>query len=205
MPRRALIYVPDISVHVFPRGINRGVIVRDDSDHEHLLRVIINAGKRHGVEINALALMTTHYHLIVTPTWDGALAKAMQAIGIRHTRFINRKYGRIGTIWNEPYGAALLDDERYWYTCLRYVDLNPFRAHLVAAPEASRWSSYRFHALGEPCEWLTPHPLYMRLGATAKARQEAYRAMCAVPLTDEELEQQCHPPRPAILRLPTGA
>jgi membrane-associated protease RseP (regulator of RpoE activity) len=29
MPRRALIYVPDVSVHVFPRGINRGAIVQD--------------------------------------------------------------------------------------------------------------------------------------------------------------------------------
>jgi putative transposase len=205
MPRRALIYVPNLSVHVFPRGINGGAIVRDDDDHEHLLRVIVKAARQHGVEINALALMTTHYHLIVTPTWDGALAKAMQAIGIRHTRFLNRKYGRIGTIWNERYGAALLDDERYWYTCLRYVELNPFRAHVVASPEAARWSSYRFHALGEPCEWVTPHPLYMRLGATAKARQEAYRAMCGVSLTDEELDRQRHPPRRATLQLPTGA
>jgi putative transposase len=205
MARRSLIYIPDLSVHVFPRGINGGAIVRDDEDRENLLRVVIKATQRHGVEINALALMTTHYHLIVTPTWDGALAKSMQAIGIRHTRYFNRKYGRIGTIWNERYGAALLDDERYWYTCLRYVELNPFRAHMVAAPEDSRWSSYRFHALGEPMGWLTPHPLYIRLGATAKARQAAYRTMCAVSLTDEEIYLQRHPPRTAVVQLPAGA
>ena len=205
MARRPPIYRPDISVHVFPRGINRGAIARDDDDHEHLVHVISRAARRYGVEINAFALMTTHYHLVVTPTSEHALAKSMKAIGGSHTRYFNRKYGRIGTIWNERYGATLLDDEYYWYNCLRYVDLNPFRAHMVAAPEDSRWSSYRFHALGEPCDWLTPHPLYIRLGATAKARQEAYRAICAVPLTDEEIVAQCHPPRAAILQLPTGA
>jgi putative transposase len=205
MPRRPRIYVPDLSLHVFPRGLNGGAIVRDDDDREQLLRVIVKAAREHGVEINAFALMTTHYHLIVTPTSDGALAKSMQKIGIRHTHYFNWKYGRSGTIWNERYGAALLDDERYWYNCLRYVDLNPFRAHIVAVPADSQWSSYRFHALGESCDWLTPHPLYMRLGATAKARQDAYRAMCAVPLTDEEIDAQRHPPRTAVLQLPPGA
>lgn len=205
MSRRPILYIPGLSVHVYPRGINGGAIARDEADHEHLLRVVIGAAKHHGVEINAFALMTTHYHLIVTPTYEGSLAKSMQEIGIRQTRYFNRKYGRKGTIWNERYGAVLLHDERYWYTCLRYVDLNPFRAHLVEAPEDSRWSSYRTHAFGYACGWLTPHPLYIRLGATGKARQEAYRAMCGTSLTDEEIEQQRHPPRPAVVQLSDGA
>jgi putative transposase len=205
MARCPPIYIPNLSVHVFPRGINKGAIVRDESDREHLLRKIIRAARQYGVEINAFAVMSTHYHLIATPTSEHALPKSMKSIGGSYTRDFNRKYGRIGTIWNERYGAALLDDERYWYNCLRYVDLNPFRAHVVAAPEDSQWSSYRCHAVGEACDWLTPHPLYIRLGPTARARQEAYRAMCAVPLTDEEIDEQRHPPRVAVLQLPAGA
>ena len=204
MPRRPRVYVPDLSLHVYPRGINGGAIVRDDVDYKHLLQVIVRAAQRHGVGITAFALMTTHYHLIVTPTGPGSLAKAMQAIGIRHTRYFNRKYGRIGSIWNDRYAATLLQDERYWYTCLRYVDLNPFRARMVDAPQDSRWCSYRVHALGEPCDWLTPHPLYVRLGPSAKVRQEAYRAMCGVPLTDEELDLHRHPRLTAAVQLPAG-
>jgi putative transposase len=204
MARRSPIYVPNISVHVFPRGINGGPIVRDDGDREHLLRIIVNATQRYGVEVNAFALMTTHYHLIVTPTSCGAVSKSMAVIGNRHTRRFNKKYGRMGTIWNERFGHALLDSEKYWYNCLRYVDLNPFRAHVVAALEDSRWCSYRHHAFGDPCDWLTPHPLYIQLGATAKTRQEAYRAMCQIPLTDEEIDAQRHPPTTAVLQLPAG-
>ena len=196
--------MPDLSVHVYPRGINGGAIVRDEDDHARLLQTIVTVAREEGVEINGLALMTTHYHLMATPTSEGALAAAMRRIGGRHTRYFNRKYGRTGTLWNERYGGVLLDDDRYWYNCLRYVELNPYRAHMVASPEDWRWSSYRFHAFGEPCDWLTPHPLYGRLGATARARQEAYRAMCARPLTDEEIDQQRHPPKPAFLKLPPG-
>ena len=202
MARRSLPYVPDLSVHVYPRGINGGVIVREEDDHEFLLHAIIKAAREELVEINALSLMTTHYHLILTPTSARGLARTMQKIDGRHTRYFNRKYGRRGTLWNERYGGTLLDDERYWYTCLRYVELNAYRAHLIAAPEDWRWSSYRFHAFGEPCDWLTPHPLYVRLGATARARQEAYRAMCEPSLTDAEIDQHRHPPRPAASKLP---
>jgi putative transposase len=202
MPRPPRIYIPDVSVHVFQRGINHGAIVRDERDHEELLRLIVKAAADRGVSVHAFALMTTHYHLIVTPRAGGVLARTMQEIGFHYTRHFNRKYGRIGTIWNDRYSGILLDDERYWYNCLRYVELNPFAAHMVSAPEDYRWSSYRVHASGEPCAWLAPHPLYLALGPTAEIRQTAYRAMCAVPLTESEIALQRRPPLRRDAQLP---
>jgi REP-associated tyrosine transposase len=189
---------------VFPRGINGEAIARDDEDAEHLRRVVVDAAAAYNVNIHTFAFMNTHYHLIVTPTTAEGLPQTMQVADGRHTKYFNQKYKRTGTIWNERYGAVLLDDERYWYTCLRYVDLNPFRAQIVRAPEESRWSSYRVHAFGESCDWLTPHPLYLRLGSTPKERQAAYRALCDRPLTDDELDQQRHPPRQRVIQLPVA-
>ena len=200
MPRPRRIYIPDVSLHVFHRGINHEPIVRDDFDHEQLLQLIVGATAGHGVRVHAFALMTTHYHMVVTPPGEGVLSHTMQVIGRRYTHYFNRKYGRIGTMWNERYSAILLDDERYCCNCLRYVDLNPLAAHMVSAPEDYRWSSYRVHALGEPCEWLTPHPLYVALGPTPEMRQTAYRAICAIPLTEAELTLQRRPPPRAVDR-----
>jgi putative transposase len=198
------IFIPDISLHVFPRGHNGEAIARDDDDAEHLRRAVTDAAAAFDVRVHAYAIMTTHYHLIVTPATEGALPQTMQMAGGLHTKYFNRKYKRRGTIWNERYGAVLLDDERYWYTCLRYVDMNPYRAHIVSSPEDSRWSSYRVHALGEPCEWLTPHALYLKLGTTPHERQVAYRAMCDRQLTDDELDLQRHPPRERVVQLPVA-
>jgi putative transposase len=193
MPRPPRIYIPDVSVHVFPRGINHATIARDDEDKKYLLGLIVSAATGRGVAIHAYTLMTTHYHLVATPPDKGALPSTMQKVGQSYTRYFNRKYGRTGTIWNERYNAILLDDERYWYNCLRYVELNPLAAHMVSTPEDYRWSSYRVHALGESCDWLTPHPLYLALGPTGELRRAAYRAMCAVPLTEAELALQRQP------------
>ena len=204
MPRPPRIFIPDVSLHVFQRGINRAAIVADDRDHQRLLELITRAAGRHGVGVHSFAIMTTHYHLVATPSAEGVLSKAMQEIGIRYTRYFNRKYERIGTMWNERYSAILLEDEPYFYNCFRYVERNPVAARMVSAPEAYRWSSYRVHALGESCEWLTPHPLYLALGPTAEVRQAAYRAICAIPLTDAELALQRSPPLRTVVQLPAG-
>ena len=187
MPRLPRIYVPDVSCHVFPRGIDGSAIAKDDFDRQHLLSAIRRVARCGQVRVHSFAIMSTHYHMIITPDDDRALGRAMQRIGLSHTRHFNRRYARTGTIWNERYDSSLLDTQEYWYNCLRYVDLNPFRAQVVKAPEDSPWSSYRVHALGERCDWLTPHPLYLRLGSTPAMRQAAYRSLCKVPLSDEEL------------------
>jgi putative transposase len=196
--------VPEVSLHVHHRGINRAAIVVAECDYDRLLRVMIRATARHGVRVHAFAIMTTHYHLVVTPISEDALPKTMQEIGMRYTRYFNRKYGRIGTLWTDRYSAHLIDTESYWYNCFRYVDLNAVAAHLVETPDAYPWTSYRVHALGASSEWLMPHSLYSVLGPTAEARQAAYRAICSVPLTEAEVAFiECPPPveepQPAVV------
>jgi putative transposase len=95
-------------------------------------------------------------------------------------RYYNRKHDRIGTIWNGRYKAIPILDERYWLTCLRYIEQNPVRAHIVADPGDYRWSTYGIHALGRPAGWIVLHDAYLALGADPGQRQEAYRAICGV-------------------------
>src|SRR5258706_9857487 len=74
--------------------------------------------------------------------------------------------------------------------CLRYIEQNPVRAGIVSRPQDYSWSSYRVHALGEPTSWLALHPTYLSLGASPRARQEAYTAICSTALTESELTVQ---------------
>ena len=60
---------------------------------------------------------------------------------------------------------------------MRYIELNPVRADMVAHPSEYPWSSYRFNALGQPDNLVTPHLEYRRLGKTDEERQSAYRQL----------------------------
>ena len=187
MPRRPRRHVPGLSHHVFQRGINRSDVFIEDADYWSLLAIIVAAAILHDVDIHAYALMRNHYHLVVTAKSCELLALTMARINRGYTNYYNQKYGRIGPLWNGRYGAALLDTHRYWLTCLRYVELNPRRAGIVSAAEDYGWTSYRVHAHGERCEWLTLHRCYLALGIDERSRQAAYRAMCEDPLTEDDL------------------
>jgi putative transposase len=190
MARRARLYFPGFSVHVMHRGINRQPIFGDDNDRQRFLAFLEAAMARYGVAVHVFALMPNHYHLLVTPSGEQALARAMRGLGIRYTLYYNRKYDRIGTLWTGRYRGIPIGDEHYWLACLRYIELNPVRAKLVVGPEDYQWSTYRTYAFGEPQRWIAQHDLCVALGANVEERQMAYRALCDQPLTDADLLRQ---------------
>ena len=70
-------------------------------------------------------------------------------------------------MWEGRYRATVVDSEQYLLKLMRYIELNPVRADMVAHPRDYLWSSYAFNAQGEAgmnADWLTPHIKYLRLG-----------------------------------------
>ncbi len=187
MPRPRRITIPGVSVHVFQRGHNRANVFADATDREWFLALLEKASASQGFAIHGYALMSNHYHVIGTPADEHAVSRAIHHCGSRYVRYYNVRHARSGTLWGGRFKSVLIKDERQWLTCLRYVEQNPVRAHLVDAPEQYQWSTYRFHAEGAPHGWLVAHPLYVGLGATPRERQRVYRQLCGRPLTDQEL------------------
>jgi putative transposase len=96
-----------------------------------------------------------------------------------YVRHVNDAHRRTGTLWEGRDKACPLDSDVYLMRCHRYVELNPVRAAMVAAPQDYPWSSYRANGLGEADSLVCEHALYGALGATPAERREAYRASFA--------------------------
>jgi putative transposase len=178
MPRGRRTFIPGISVHVIQRGNNRVPIFGSSNDFEQFLELLRRSARNFCVTLHAFVLMTTHYHLIVTPTSVAGLPKMMKALDGGYVRYFNKRHERIGTLWNGRYRGLPLEDERYWLTCLRYIEQNPVRAGMVQAPHDYQWSSHSAHAFGRWPTWLTPHTVYQSLGRDDGERQRAYRELC---------------------------
>jgi putative transposase len=58
---------------------------------------------------------------------------------------------------------------------MRYIELKPVRANMVANASGYRWSSFLATASGRENVMMTPHPVYQELGDTQEARAYAYR------------------------------
>jgi len=175
MPRLPRFFVPDLPLHVIQRGNDRTPIFGGPDDLAFYRRCLAHAACDRAVAIHAYVLMTNHVHLLVTPSCATSVPKMMQSIGRIYVQYFNREYRRTGTLWEGRYKAAIVDDEQYLLTCMRYIELNPVRARMVPTPGEFRWSSYRANACGAADDLVTPHVIYRRLGPSPEVRQAAYR------------------------------
>lgn len=175
--------------HVIQRGNNREAIFCAEADYRFYLDKLAAAASRHQCEVHAYVLMTNHVHLLLTPHSKTGIGKMMQMLGRYYVQYYNYCYRRTGTLWEGRYRATLIDTERYLLTCMRYIELNPVRADMVAHPAEYPWSSYRYHALGEPDGLLTAHREYRRLGKSAEERQSAYRQLFRARIAEKTLTE----------------
>ena len=187
MSSRHPIQIAGLTQHVMNRGNNRCDIFRADRDYAFFLFALREAALRYQLEVHSYALMTNHFHLVVTPRQATAVSMAMQVAESRYVGYFNRRYSRTGTLFESPYKPIVIDSERYWFTCMRYVELNPVRARLVSDPAVYRWSSYRANALGAEDQIIVPHSLYLALGESPESRQRGWRGLCSEALSPDDL------------------
>ncbi len=110
--------------------------------------------ERFGHSIEAFCMMSNHIHLAVRVA-DISISRIMQHLAFRYTRYINRKYKRIGHLFQGRFKSILIDDEDYLKELIRYIHLNPVRAKLVSDPLQYFWSSHRAYFELDEFSWLT--------------------------------------------------
>lgn len=189
MPRQPRYFLPHLPQHVIQRGVDKQPVFFHAEDYALYMRALQDAVKVYPCQVHAYVLMTNHVHLLVTPLELRALPRLIQAMGRDYVQVLNRRYERTGTLWEGRYKASLVQDDRHLLTCYRYIELNPVRAGMVPTPGAYPYSSFRFNALGEPDELITPHPVYEGLSKDPSARVEAYLALFEETLDSKLLER----------------
>ncbi len=187
MSRKPRFNLPDIPQHIIQRGHNREPCFYGEEDYYCYLSELQEAANRNQTQIHAYVLMTNHVHLLATPETPYGITHMMQDLGRKFVRYMNRSYGRSGSLWEGRFKASLVDSEAYLLTCMRYIEMNPVRAGMVSHPGEYEWSSYSANCAGQDIPIICYHPLYLALGETAERRQQAYRELFRGHVGNEEL------------------
>jgi putative transposase len=177
MPRKPRFNLVGLPQHIIQRGNNREPCFYAEQDYQRYLDDVVDVSSTYDGRVHAYVLMTNHVHLLMTPMIDHGISQWMQALGRRYVYYINKIYKRTGTLWEGRYKSSLIDSDHYLLTCMRYMELNPIRAHMVNHPGEYQWSSYHANAQGEKDPLIEQHPLYLALGSSSEARQAAYREL----------------------------
>lgn len=142
MARPLRLHVPGRAYHVFARGDNKGLIFHEDADYQKFLSFLDRALKRFGAECAAFCLLDNHYHLLVIPHLH-SVSRIMQYVNGSYAQWFNRKYGRVGHVFQGRFGSKIVDDASYLLTVVRYIAMNPVEAGRVRRPEDWSWGSHR--------------------------------------------------------------
>jgi len=188
MPRKPRFYLPGSPVHAFQRGHNKEPVFFDDEDYLVYLRYLKASADAFGCAIHAYVLMTNHVHFLLTPEAANSISLLFQGVGRHYVPYINKRYGRRGSLWEGRYKSCVIGSESYFLACMRYIECNPVRAGMVEYPAEYRWSSYAANALGVDNAVLKAHAIYTSLGDSAIKGSSNYKALFDGVRTEFELD-----------------
>lgn len=163
----ARVVVPGVPHHVTQRGNRRQPTFFKETDYAYYKTLLAEWCASRGVEVWAYCLMPNHVHLIAIPSTEGALRAAIGEAHRRYTVVVNEREGWRGCLWQGRF-ASFPMAPGHLYNGVRYIELNPVRAGLVARPEDWRHSSVRAHLAGRGDGLIEPSALLERFGDWGK-------------------------------------
>lgn len=127
--------------HIMLRRINKQNIFICDNDYLKFLKIIKKSKSKYKYEIYSYCLMSNHTHLIIYDQMSN-LSKIMQSIEISYSDYFNKKYERIGHLFQNRFLSKQIEDKEYLKTACRYIHKNPQKAG-ISKTEDYKWSSYK--------------------------------------------------------------
>ncbi|MEO8658818.1 MAG: transposase [Bryobacteraceae bacterium] len=148
MARRPRVVVCGVAQHVTQRGNDRQAVFYSTSDRHLYLKLLSEHASRYSTRILGYCLMTNHVHLIAVPDCQNSLALTMGRTHCEYALAQNKALARSGHVWQNRFFSCHLE-QTHLIRALRYVEMNPVRAGLAAAPWDWPWSSARAHSEAE--------------------------------------------------------
>jgi len=123
------------------RGNNKMAIFLDELDYSQFQRFLLQMIERFEVDSWLVCAMPNHFHLVFR-TRQPNLSLAMRFLNGEFARWWNRRHGHVGHVFQGRFKAQVVEHGIYLLRLVRYVLMNPVRAHLVTHPSQWRWSSF---------------------------------------------------------------
>ena len=156
MPAKNVIksYVEDGHYHIYNRGVEKRKIFLDDQDYKVFLKYLklyLNPSEERPVRIVTIdnytfkapanplknyhnelellcyCLMPNHFHFLIKQKAKNTIELFMRSLATKYSMYFNKRYNRVGSLFQGPYKAVLIENDEYILHLSRYIHLNPVK------------------------------------------------------------------------------
>ncbi|MEI8232263.1 MAG: transposase [bacterium] len=158
--------------HVYNRGVEKRTIFADEEDYQKFIGYLkvyllptnlqgltlkdekgrtVSPSRRlnnyaNEIELISYCLMPNHFHLMLRQVTEKGMAKFIQSILTKYVRYFNKKYSRVGGLFQGVYKTVHVKSEEQFTYLTKYIHRNPLpdtptRSHLEGLREY-KYSSY---------------------------------------------------------------
>ena len=171
---RLIRIAPGEHYHIFNRAVNKQVIFHEIGDYARFLFLILyfqspinfpqigrlvkqfvkssafdimnedEIIKKRRVELVAFCIMPNHFHLIIKESDEGGITSYMQRVLTSYSKYYNTKYEKSGHVFQGPYQAVHISNNRQLLHLSAYIHRNPREiSKWFNKEDQYQWSSYQ--------------------------------------------------------------
>jgi len=182
MPAKNIVkqYVENGYYHLYNRGVEKRNIFLDEQDCTvflHYIKMYLSPTEKlteqnhPGIRINrfiplnlsreldllAFTLMPNHFHLLVKQRTKDGITKFMQRLLTGYVMYFNKKYKRIGALFQNIFKAVIIENDNYLLHLSRYIHLNP--STTSSNINFIDFSSYPYYLNKKTADWVKPQEI----------------------------------------------
>ncbi len=167
-------FVEDQIYHIYNRGVEKRDVFLDDKDYFRFIHNLFefnnknpvsnlnyyfnpktmnvearyikkgNEPRKLLVEILLFTLMPNHFHLLLRQKRENGIVKFMQKLGTGYTNYFNKKYERVGGLFQGRFKAVLINEEAHFLHLPFYIHTNPLDLNYGSSTSIDFLSNYRW-------------------------------------------------------------
>ncbi len=142
-------FAPKEIYHVFNRGVAKIDIFNEDADYllfMDRLQENLNPPKKapyselgyrrkllpsSSFKLICYCLMPNHFHLVIHQETELPISKLMSKMCTGYVKYFNKKYDRVGGLFQDQYKAVRVTSDMQLKYLLEYIHLNPVKGGIV--------------------------------------------------------------------------
>ena len=150
MPRPLRVHLTEGALqYVTSRAVEGTPLFRSERDYETYLKLLKQYQAQYGFKLFAFVLLPDHLHLCLELTNGTTLSTIMHAINSRYTKYVAKRYGHSGHLFQERFRLTIVEKAPYLLHLIGYLHTHPVRSHLAADVTAYQWSSLQQYLSAE--------------------------------------------------------